>query len=150
MDTPITQTEEPRRSGYSPGHSWFYKLGGKPLYPKQIRDDVIASGYRGYDEADIKAMAQRPEPKRSNSLRRHRKRIIQDLSEDLARYREVVRELHARRRAGVDVDDHPICSCPHVAVSLKHNHVYNGFARLHYVDELLRPQDGQLDLFDGL
>lgn len=99
MDTPIRQTEEPRHRGYSPGHSWYYKEGGKPLYPKQIRDDVIASGYRGYDEADITAMAQRTEPKRSNSLRRHRKQIIERLSEDLSRYREVVRELHAHRRA---------------------------------------------------
>ncbi len=148
MDTPITQTQKPRHRGFSPHDAAYYREGGKPLYPKQIRDLMAASDYRGFDEADITAMAQRTEPKRSHSLRRHRRRIVERLREDLACYREVVRELHARRRAGIAVDDHPFGSYPHLAVGLKYSYLCNGFARLRYVDELLRPQDGQLYLFD--
>jgi hypothetical protein len=42
--------------GYSPGHPWYYHLGGRPLTFKQIRENVRRSGYRGYKPEDIAAI----------------------------------------------------------------------------------------------
>jgi hypothetical protein len=60
---------QPAKSGYAPGHPWYYKLGGRPLYPGEIRDHAVTSNYRDYDADTIAAMDNLAEPKRSEKLR---------------------------------------------------------------------------------
>ena len=42
-----------RHEGYSPGHPWYYFLGGMPLMPRQILEATRESGYEGYAREDI-------------------------------------------------------------------------------------------------
>ncbi|KZL16527.1 hypothetical protein [Pseudovibrio sp. Ad26] len=133
--------------GYAPSHPWFYHTGGKPLYPKQIKRCVMASGYRGYLAGEIERIDQSAEPKRTHELRAIKATALTELKRDLSRYREAVCELrqgavfYDRRDPYRSIGDY----C--VSASLKHNHIYNGFAILNYVDELLTHQK---DLFDLL
>ena len=130
--------------GYNSGHPWYYLLGGKRLTLKEIRQDVRASGYRGYLERDIDAADRLPEPKRSDALRAIRKRVTKSIAQDIARYREVARKLASHRAEGLDVEPFRGAADIHTAISLKHNHIYNEFAHLHVIDHLLNRQP---DLF---
>ena len=143
-------SEVPCIDGYPPEHPWFYKLGGKPPYPKAIRNAAIASGYRGYDADTITSLGECAEPKRSNSLRQLRARIERELCQDISAYRDIVRGIYALRRGARTNDDFSATTCPYMAASVKHAHIYNGFARLAYVDEPLNAQGCQLDLLDLL
>ena len=132
------------QNGYSAGHPWYYKLGGKRLSLKEIRADVIATGYQGYRARDIIEADDKAEPKRSQTLRAMRAEAVSALREDVSRYRELARELAARRKAGTDEIETAICSCIHTAIGLKHNHIYNELAHLELLDGLLAKQG---DLF---
>lgn len=134
-----------KHEGYSSGHSWYYRLGGKPLFPKQIREETRASGYRGYAESDIEAADGLTEPRRSQKLRGLQARFRADLRRDLSRYRECVRLLRAYRVAHGDAPFEDIQTDLHLAVSLKHNHLVNDFAHLIWLEDLL---SRQRDLFD--
>jgi len=63
MSAPLSHTD------YPPGHSWFYRLGGKPLSPRQILAKVKEEGYRGYLRDDIALADSRCQPRRSQELR---------------------------------------------------------------------------------
>ena len=129
---------------YSPGHPWFYYLGGKPLYPKQILATVIESGYQGYLARDIEIADKKPEPQRSQILRSMRDELRDELFQDISRYREVIRDLHAWRITNEQSD--VACDDIHTAASLKHNHIYNGLAHMVRLHDLLSCQP---DLFEG-
>ena len=75
------------RGGYGAGHPWYYKLGGKVLSPKQIRQSVRHSGYQGSMRADIEAADDKSEPQRSNALRAIKTKVLDDLVADLSGYR---------------------------------------------------------------
>ena len=128
-------------SAYSPCHPWFYVLGGVPLTPKRILEDVRASKYRGYKEEDIVVANGRCEPRRSQELRQLRALALANLREDLSRYRRVVFQL----REFCSESAEEVCADVHVSVGLKHAHIYNEFAHLIWIDELLTYQ---LDLFE--
>lgn len=132
-----------RFADYSAGHPWYYYLGGPVLSPKQIRAEVNEDSYLGYistiDEAD-----QRAEPERSHELRKIRNQVLCELKRDLSRYREVVFKLHAHRREHENEEIGLSCDHVHTNVSLKHNHLYNGFGHLLRLDDLLARQP---DLF---
>lgn len=131
---------------YTPGHPWYYLLGGEVLPPKVIRATMRISGYQGYRAEEIRAVAAMAEPQRTRRLRQIREEVLLTLRADISRYREVVRELHIYRweTAGQPV---PSCSAPvHTSVSLKHNHIYNDFAHLYLLDSI--PE--QRDLLDFL
>jgi hypothetical protein len=130
--------------GYLPGHPWFYHLGGRPLTFKQIRENVRRSGYRGYKAEDIAAIDRKAEPQRSAELRRLRARFLAELKADISRYREVIRDLRWYRESGAQDCTAACCNDVHVAVSLKHNHLYNDFGHLILLDDLLTRQG---DLF---
>ena len=49
--------------------------------------------------------------------------------------------------AGLDDPENPVCRDIHTNISLKHNHLFNNLAHLHYIDELLSFQE---DLFGFL
>ena len=137
---------------YDPGHPWYYVLGGTALYPEQIRDSVRASGYQGYLVDTIQQAARKSEPERSTALRTLQANILNDFKANLARYREVVRDLQRFdaekiKYSNPQIDDPLICNDVHVNVSLKHNHLYNDFAHLLVIDEYLAYQK---DLFDNL
>ena len=140
------ETSEPyEHEGYNPGHPWYYFLGGRPKRPKEILEATRACGYQGYareDIADADAMA---EPKRSEALRALRSKFEADLSKDISRYRECVRELRQTEWQQPDRSHVVACDDVHTALSLKHNHIANNFGHLIYLDELL---SRQLDLFD--
>lgn len=126
---------------YDPGHPWYYLLGGKPLTLKQIREHVGRRGYRGYNRDEIATASGRCEPRRSQELRTLRSVALGRLKEDISGYRRAVFLLH-EFRAAPDTDE---CAEVHVSVSLKHNHLFNEFAHLLWIDELLTHQ---LDLFE--
>jgi hypothetical protein len=116
-------------------------MGGVPLGPKQILRCVRARRYRGYLQEEIALSAARCEPRRSEELRKFRQSVSASLRIDLARYRDLVRALRRETRSGEASE----CTDLHTAVSLKHNHLFNDFAHLDRIDDLLSVQ---LDLFD--
>ena len=130
--------------GYHSGHPWYYLLGGKVLTLKQICNVVYEGSYRGYRADEIRAIAKRREPQRTAAIRKIRHDIIIELKADISRYRICVFQLHAHRRATDGLDIPNICNDIHVSVSLKHNHIVNGFAHLALLDELPAQQG---DLF---
>ena len=131
--------------GYNSGHPWYYLLGGKALAPKQIRDCAKASSYRGYREEKILAAGNKAEPKRSEALRKIRREVMNDLTKDISVYRHCVFELNDHRRNHGEATNPVSCDDVHTAMSLKHNHIYNGFAHLACLDEL---PEQQCDLFE--
>ncbi len=133
--------------GYSPGHPWYYKLGGNVLGPKSILRMVIASGYQGYRAEEIEHADRLAEPERSAALRDIRQSVLTDYRVDLARYRILAGELRRFRCENSAILEQSICSDIHTSMSLKYCHLYNDLAHLHRIDELLSVQR---DLFDGL
>ncbi len=130
--------------GDDAGHSWCFRLGGRPLSPSAIREAVRASGYRGFRAEAIDAADALPEPKRTRALRALREQERAELRADLARYRQVVLKLHQRRAPGDLAPEEPYWSDTDQAVALKHNHLWNGFAHLIAIEERLFVQG---DLF---
>ena len=129
---------------YHAGHPWYYLLGGDAPTPKQIQANAIASDYCGYKADDLRKIDQQSEPKRSANLHKWQSKFREDLKSDISIYREVVRELH-QYRGSQDSDANPSCCHEvHTSMSLKFAHLYNDFAHLNFLDELL---GGQMDLF---
>ena len=126
---------------YSPGHPWWYHLGGPVLGPRAIRDRVAAGSYRGYRAEAIDRIAAGKGADRK--LRTVRTEIAGELRRDLAGYRSAAAALRLRRnRAGPEPDDPDdrgarVSSDIDQAVALKFNHVWNGFANLRTVDAAL-------------
>jgi hypothetical protein len=136
----------PDTRGYRPGHPWYYLLGGKVMPPKAIRFEVRLAAYKGYRQEEILCAAGKPEPQRSQLLRKIHDEVRQSLKRNISIYREVTRELHAYRRSH---EGQPIPNCSgsvHTAMSLKYAHIYNDFGHLELLDSL--PE--QVDLFDLL
>lgn len=130
--------------GYGAGHPWYYLLGGVVLTPKQIKANVIRSGYGGYLADDIAAADKKPEPQRSQALRSLRARAMEEFKRDMGGYRRRVSDLH-RYRAANPLPERPTCCADiHTNISLKHNHLVNDFAHLITIDALLEVQG---DLF---
>ena len=129
---------------YHPGHCWYYKLGGKRLSLKAIRESAMHSGYRGCMADHIDKADNLPEQKRSVKLREIQAKVLLDLAADITRYRECARELAAHRKTHGQID-HNGCAEVFISISLKHNHLYNDFAHLHTLEKLLNRQP---DLFN--
>lgn len=130
--------------GYNPSHPWYYKLGGRVLFPKDILHHAKASGYRGYAAEHIKAADMLEEPKRSEKLRILRARFLMELEGDITVYRQKALALSRERKAGGDIHEGSICNDIYTSMSLKYSHLYNGFAHLVWLDDLLTQQG---DLF---
>lgn len=129
---------------YGAGHPWYYLLGGAVLTPKQIKTKVSRCGYKGYLGEEIAAADRKPEPQRSQALKRFRARTMEELKRDINGYRRRALELH-RYRAANDIPDRPSCCADtHTNISLKHNHLVNDLAHLITIDGLLEVQG---DLF---
>lgn len=129
--------------GYSAGHPWYYFLGGAVPTLKEIRADAHANDCKGYLVDDIQAIGLKSEPQRTQAINAMRKKILDALKRDISVFRRCVRELRQYRI------NHPkpvgrACAEIHTSMSLKNNHIYNGFATLKTLDEL---PDQQLDLF---
>lgn len=132
-------------TGYKPGHPWYYKQGGAVQKPKAILAAVKISEYQGYNADEIKKVDNRHEPERSSSLRSLRLSAMNDLQADLKCYRELACKLRVYRLMDkAEQDVQPICSDIHTSISLKYNHLYNDFAHLILIDDLLSQQP---DLF---
>ena len=126
-------------NSYSTGHPWYYVLGGKVLSLKEIWQEAEQANYKGYRETEIdKANGN------NTKLRRLKAETIQRLKVDVSGYRTSALALH-RYRKGLPKDWHPECDDIHTAMGLKRNHVFNEFANLQHIDELLAYQP---DLFD--
>lgn len=128
--------------GYSAGHPWYYVLGGAISTIKAIRACVLASDYRGYLADRIHEAGNKQEPERTQALNALRAEIIATMRGDISRYRECARELRRHRQECTDKTP-SVCADIHTAISLKFNHIYNGFANLRTLDEI----PTQLDLF---
>lgn len=110
---------------------------------KEIRANAYASDYKGYLADDIQAIGRKSEPQRTQCINALRKKVLDALNRDISVFRRCVRELRQYRR------NHPepvgrACAEIHTSMSLKHSHIYNGFANLKTLDEL---PDQQVDLF---
>ena len=133
-------------TGYQPGHPWYYKIGGAVPKPKAILAAVKTSGYQGCKRDYISLADNRHEPARSSDLRLLRLSVLNDFQAHLRLYREYARKLRDYRQMGTaEQEAQPICSDIHTSMSLKYNHLYNDFAHLVFIDELLSKQ---MDLFD--
>lgn len=131
--------------GYNAGHPWYYLLGNPVLSLKQIRNKAISCSYRGYRSDDIHVAAKKAEPHRSAALQKLRNAALHQLANDISQYRNCVFKLRNHQdRIGINPSA-TVCDDIHVAVSLKHNHIYNDFAHLACLDELPNRQG---DLFD--
>lgn len=131
--------------GYDAGHPWYYLLGGDIPSIKAIRACSILGEYPGCSVGLIREADSKAEPKRTEVLRCLRNRAIEDLRSGISRYRECVRELRRWRDKNQQVIK-PECGGVHTAISLKFNHILNGFANLHRLDQLPK----QRDLFELL
>lgn len=130
-------------AGYNSGHPCYYKFGGRVLLPSEIKSSVDLESYPDLMIEDVLTASAMAEPIRSERLRGLRQRAREDLSRDLAIYLDRARELN-KRRLDLDPPEQPICSCVYVAMSLKHNHLYNDYARLMICERHLSKQG---DLF---
>lgn len=140
----MTQHYRTKHCGYGAGHPWYYLLGGAVLSPKQIRDNVRQSGYRGYLLDEITAAGNKPEPQRSRALRQLHTRAVEAFRQDMSGYRRCALQLH-RYRAANPMDVCPTrCDNIHTAIGLKHNHLVNDLAHLITIDAMLTVQ---ADLF---
>lgn len=131
---------------YSPGHPWYYFLGGTVLPPIAIRAMVRAYGTQGYRSDEIRRAAAQPEPARSETLRKIRIDVMRSLKSNISIYREVARELHRYRIETADQTRGCASADVHTAMSLKFAHLCNDFAHIDLLDAT--PQ--QADLFDML
>lgn len=102
-------------------------------------------GYQGYMSDDIKAADKKPEPQRSEALRAIKDKVIHSYRSDLSCYRELACELRRYQQELTLTIDSPVCENVHKNISIEHNHLYNDFAHLVLLDELLSHQP---DLFD--
>ncbi|MEM7069357.1 MAG: hypothetical protein AAF478_10785 [Pseudomonadota bacterium] len=69
---------------------------------------------------------------------------MRELNSDLSDYRVVARKLNQHRKTQGWETPPTCCDDVHTDMSLKYAHLYNGFAHLHFLDELLNKQK---DLF---
>ncbi|WHP69397.1 hypothetical protein [Phaeobacter inhibens] len=129
--------------GYSAGHPWYYFLGGAVPKLKEIKASVYVDGYEGCLADDIKATARKAEPQRTHAINAMRHKLIDDLHRDISIYRRCVREL-SRYRLEHSEASGTCCAEIHTSMSLKHNHIYNGFANLKTLEALPAQQ---MDLF---
>ncbi|PCI85561.1 MAG: hypothetical protein COB24_12665 [Hyphomicrobiales bacterium] len=138
-------TKTVQTNDYSAGHPWYYKLDGKVLTPKQILADVMESGYQGYMQDDIKKLNKKAEPMRSAGIRKFTLQIKESLRSNISQYRKYARELAHVRKHPELLASQPICSDVHMSMSLKHNHIYNDFGHLVYLESI---KSKQMDLFN--
>ena len=128
---------------YRAGHPWYYRLGNRILFPSEIKAKVTLDDYPDFMIEDMLKAANMAEPKRSERLRTIRENIRQSLRSDLDIYLKYVRELKVRR-LDPDPPEQSISSCVYMAMSLKHNHIYNDYAQLMICEQYLAQQ---ADLF---
>ncbi|CUJ30053.1 hypothetical protein [Cognatishimia activa] len=116
------------------------------MAPKAIRREVRLEGYEGYRRDEIRDAAKKPEPQRSQSLRKIRDEVRRSLKFNISRYREVARELHAYRKRYEGEPIPNVSASVHTSMGLKFSHIYNDFGHLELLDSLPH----QVDLFDLL
>lgn len=137
----MTNALHPEHQGYDSGHCWYYRLGGKILTLTEIRKSVEGGTYAGYLAGDIEKIANKKEPKRSQDARALRTHIEDELARDARMYVEAGNRVRYRRRwLGPYQDEVRLFDEPFTAISLKHNHLYNGFANLRTLDNLTNQQ----------
>lgn len=124
---------------YNSAHPCYYKFGGLVLFPSEIKSSVDLESYPDLMVEEILAASSMAEPKRSERLRGLRQAMRQELSRNLAIYLDRVRALKARR-LDPDPPAQHVSSCVYVAMSLKHNHIYNDYARLMICEQHLSKQ----------
>jgi hypothetical protein len=124
---------------YSTGHPWYYVLGGKILSLKEIWQEVDTATYKGYLEAEIDKASGN-----TRKLQEMKTKAIVRVKEDISRYRQCALELHRYRKA-LPKDWHPECDDIHTAMGLKRNHIFNEFANLKQINELLQQQPTLFD-----
>lgn len=131
-------------TGYNEGHPWYYVLGGPVPFPSEIRAAARRSFYKGWRERDIRRIDLLPEPQRATALRTLRREVVDEYRRDISVYRQCANALRRHRREYPGPSEDPVCDDVHTAMSLKYCHLFNAFAHLGWIDELLSRQP---DLF---
>lgn len=129
---------------YNVGHPWYYFLGGQIPSLREIQNDARQSDYKGYRCDDIAAADGKSEPARTNALRAIRSDVLIELKRNIAGYRKCALELRRYHAANALPDRPAACGNIHTNISLKYSHLYNDFAHLITLDDLLSKQS---DLF---
>lgn len=129
---------------YNTGHPWYYFLGGSVPSIKEIQNDARQSKYQGYRRDDIRAADSKSGPTRTAALRAIQSDVVIEVKRNIAGYRKRALELHRHRAANALPDKPVVCDNIHTNISLKHNHLFNDFAHLITLDDLLSKQG---DLF---
>lgn len=134
----------PYGGDYGSGHPWYYRLGGRILYPREIRDAIYATPVDDHHAEGFSHLDRKAEPERSHEIQAERAKICAGLRQDIKRYRQVVCEInHLRRFIGPATEPTFLESLnePNQDASLKHNHICYGFAKLQALDALNVQQD---------
>lgn len=129
---------------YSPGHCWYYRLKGAVLSLKEILATVKSSGYESIYKA--KFMRDNEKDDRTIKLLEHKKDSTNRIKDDISAYRKYCFYYHKLKEVDPnDMESHmDLC----VSLSLKYCHIYNRFADLILLDNLLNGSDsGQSDMF---
>jgi hypothetical protein len=126
-------------NSYKTGHPWYYVLGGKVLTLKEIWQEADTASYRGYLESEIDKAAGN-----NAKLNVLKTEAIARLKEDISRYRICALELHRYRKA-LPENHEPVCEDIHASMGFKRNHIFNEFANLKQINELLQQQPTLFD-----
>ncbi len=118
--------------GYQPSHPWFYRRSGRVMPLRTILEHTKETGYLGYRAEDIRKAS--AGGNREAKLLELRDAVCVELKRDILRFREIRRKFMGLSRAGETDSDRYIDLC--TDMSLKHNHIYNGFAHLISIDGL--------------
>lgn len=136
----------PFGGGYGSGHPWYYRLGGRILYPGEIKAEIYDRSPDEWHLQGFASIARMAEPARSREIQKQRKIITDGLQDDITRYRELARQIN-KLRTFIGPAPKPTFlesqNEPNSGISLKHNHIHYGFSKLRALDSL----DVQQDLF---
>lgn len=108
----------------------------------EIETSVSRTNYRGYRERDLARADKLPEPRRSAELRQLHEWAKSELAADHERYLHYVAKLAIRRQDPNDpagADESPWDEL-YTALSLKYCHLFNDFAHLRTLREMLERQ----------
>lgn len=131
--------------GYSSGHCWYYRLGGRILSPEEICKEAECSGKeRGYGTL-IEQLDRAKEPKRSALIADAIRQWENDQRDNIQKYRDAAERVEYERRwnGPYDWDKRRMWEDPCTAVSLKHNHIFY----VHSTLIRLRSMTQQMSLF---
>jgi hypothetical protein len=119
-DLGIREPSDPELRGYSPGHPWYYLLGGRPLMPEEIEPD-----FEWELPSDVRLDNLKDPAKRKKRLLEMLDEYEKSVQSDIQRYEEVISP-----RFEVSSYDRNLGYCLETSIYLCHNHILSNKAWL--------------------